>query len=86
MCAMGSSGPSVWLNPTTPQGNPPNGTVDLAHSWATHSAANQSGQPGSRRTATASTPNSAGNTASTTESASHGTMPTNPPIHGSSGM
>ena len=60
ICAMGSSGPLVWLNPTTPQGNPPNGTVDLAHSWATHSAANQSGQPGSRRTATASRPNNAG--------------------------
>ena len=63
-CAIGSSGPSVWLKPTTPQGNPPNGTVDLSHSWATHSAANHTGQPGRRRTATASSPKRAGNTAS----------------------
>src|ERR1700694_5418771 len=83
--ASGSSGPSAWLNPTTPQGNPPNGTVDLAHSWAAHSPANQTGQPDSRRTATASTPNSPGNTAWSTASASQGKTPTNCPVHGSSG-
>ncbi len=35
---------------------------------------------------TASSPNTPGNTACTADSASHGTGPTSPPIHGSSGM
>src|SRR5258708_1038419 len=50
-CAIASNGLLVWLKPTTPQGNPPNGTVDLSHSWAAQSAANQNGQPDRRRTA-----------------------------------
>ena len=41
ICASGSSGPSVWPKPTTPQGNPPNGTVDLSHSGQRP----QSGEP-----------------------------------------
>ena len=71
--------------PTTPHGNPPNGTVDLSHSWADHSPANHSGQPGSRRTSTADSANSAGNSASSTLSSSHGSAPTSPLIHGSNG-
>ena len=40
--------PSVWPKPTTPQGNPPNGTVDFSHSATRPHRANHSGQPGSR--------------------------------------
>ena len=84
-CAMASSGLSLWLNPTTPQGNPPNGTVDFSHSANTQTPANHSGQPGSRRTATASSPKTAGKSASMVDSASHGAAPTNPLIHGNNG-
>ncbi len=82
---MDSSGLSAWLNPTTPQGNPPNGTVDFNHSARTHTAANQTGHPGKRRTTTASRPNTATNDASNADSASQGTIPTNELIHGSNG-
>lgn len=82
--AIGSNGPSVWPNPTAPQGNPPNGTLDLAHSCTAHTAATQIGQPGSRRTSTAPAPNSAGNTDSMPASASHGPTPTKLLVQGSS--
>ena len=86
ICASGSKGPSVWPKPTTPQGNPPNGTVDFAHSASAHRPANQTGQADNLRTMTASSPNTPGNTACTIESANHGTNPTSSPVQGSSGM
>ena len=82
----GSIGPSAWPNAITPQGKPPNGTVHFNHSAPTHNAANQSGQPGSRRTMTAAKPKNPGNTACSADSASHGTAPTSSPVHGSRGM
>ncbi len=80
------NGPLVWPKPTTPQGNPPNGTLDFSHSCIAHSSASHSGQPGSRRTTTANIPNTATNNACNAASISHGTGPTSPLIHGSSGM
>lgn len=59
--------------------------VDFSHSASTHRQANHTGQPGSRRTMTASRPKTAGNRASSAESASHGNGPTSPLIHGMSG-
>ena len=82
---MGSSGLSVWLNPTTPQGNPPKGMVDFSHSINAHDPANATGQPGSRRTAMANRPKSAG------EQRFHGRQrqprsgPTSPLIQGNNG-
>ena len=83
--ASDSSGPSVWLKATAPQGNPPNGTVDLSHSTAAHNPVNHSGHPGSRRTTTANMPKTPGNRASIAERAIHGKAPTSPLIHGNSG-
>ena len=73
--ANGRNGPSVWPAATTPQGNPPNGTVDFSHSCAAHNTANQIGHPGSCRTTTADRPKIAGKNAHTSTSASNGMTP-----------
>ena len=78
-------GPPAWLKAVTPQGNPPKGTLDLSHSCIDHRHASQIGQPGSLHTSTAKTPNTAGKLASSSASTTHGTGPTSPLIHGSSG-
>ena len=78
-------GALAWPNATDPQGNPPNGKIDFNHSWAAHTTANQSGQPGSRRTTIANRPNSAGNSADTVASTIQGIAPTSMLIQGSSG-
>ena len=84
-CAIASRGLSSWEKPTTPQGNPPNGTVDLSHSASTQMQANHTGQPGSdaRRRREGRTRRGTGPPSPT--SASQGTGPTRPLIHGSSG-
>ena len=53
------SGPSVWLNPSRPQGKPPKGTRPRSSSSATQSAAVHSGQNGSREVSAVAPPSRA---------------------------
>ena len=62
-CANIRNGPLDRRKAVTPQGNPPNGTLDWSHSCIDHRHASHSGHPGSRATTTAKMPNTAGNRA-----------------------
>ena len=73
---MDSSQPSDWPNASLPQGNPPNGKLERAHSHSDHTAAIHTGAPGSGDTRRARTPNRPTYTAHAVASASHGTGPT----------
>ncbi len=81
----GKKGPCAWPNATEPHGKPPKGTIDFNHSWAVHTSANQTGQPGSCRTSTAHRPKIAGNSAHVIANTVQGTAPTSVLIQGSSG-
>ena len=74
--ASDSSGPSVWLSPSRPQGKPPKGARPRSASWPTHSAAVHTGQAGSRVTRAPAPPRSARYSACITARASHGKAPT----------
>jgi hypothetical protein len=76
MEASESIGPPICPNATLPQGKPPKGNDDRAHSTATQVIANHSGPRGKVVVRTARIPNSPVYRDSTMASATHGSGPT----------
>ena len=70
------NGDAVWLNPSRPHGNPPNGTRPRTNSSAIHSPAVHTGQPRRRATNARPVPSGAKYSASKRLSATHASMPT----------